>query len=205
MFAKGRYEVREAQSPADLRAAQALRQRAFHGQPGLDVDAFDPLCRHILIEETATGRLVCCFRVLLLPDASHIKHSYSAQFYDLSALTGFPGPLLEMGRFCVDPDSRDPDVLRLAWGALTRFVDAHGVTLLFGCASFVGTEHAPYDDAFAVLKARHLAPRRWLPQIKAFFETEDTEFMLVGNLHLHGKDGILKQLSDDGYVVTQIN
>jgi putative hemolysin len=167
MLARGRYEARMARGPADLAAAQALRHRAFHGTPGRDHDAFDARCRHILVEERATGRLVCCYRVLRLPGGAAIGESYSAQFYDLSALAGYAGPLLEMGRFCIDPHVHDADVLRIAWGALTRLVDAEGVTLLFGCASFPGTEHAPYDDAFAVLKARHLAPRRWLPRIKA--------------------------------------
>jgi len=167
MLARGRYRAREAQEPRDVQAAQALRHRAFHGGDGLDCDAFDPLCTHVLVEEIPTGRLVCCFRVMLLPGGTAIGTSYAAQFYDLTALASFDGPLLEMGRFCIDPGARDPDILRIAWAALTRLVDMHGVTLLFGCASFAGTEHAPYDDAFAVLKAHHLAPHRWLPRIKA--------------------------------------
>ncbi|MEO0633593.1 MAG: hypothetical protein AAFY52_05600, partial [Pseudomonadota bacterium] len=60
-----------------------------------------------------------------------------------------------------------PDVLRVAWGAMTAYVDAHGVELLFGCSSFAGTETADYLDAFAMLKARHLGPKRWLPRVKA--------------------------------------
>ena len=75
--------------------------------------------------------------------------------------------MVEMGRFCVDPACRDPDVVRVAWAALTRYVDAAGVEMLFGCASFAGTETAEYLDAFAMLKARHLAPKRWLPRVKA--------------------------------------
>jgi len=44
----------------------------------------------------------------------------------------------------------------------------------------------------------------WLPQIESFFNTDDTEFILVGNLHLHGKDGILKQLKKKGYAIEQV-
>ena len=50
---------------------------------------------------------------------------------------------------------------------MTAFVDAHGVQMLFGCSSFVGTRPDAYADAFAMLKDRHLAPRRWLPRVKA--------------------------------------
>ena len=64
-------------------------------------------------------------------------------------------------------DHRNGAVLRVAWGAMTRLVDDHGVELLFGCSSFAGTETEGYLDAFAMLKARHLAPKRWLPRVKA--------------------------------------
>jgi putative hemolysin len=75
--------------------------------------------------------------------------------------------MAEMGRFCLAPDRHDPDILRLAWAAMTRLVDAHGVQMLFGCSSFKGVEAAPYLDAFAMLGKRHLAPRRWWPRVKA--------------------------------------
>ncbi|MGX9354073.1 GNAT family N-acetyltransferase [Roseobacteraceae bacterium S113] len=166
-LAKGRYRARIANTTADLVAAQALRHRAFHNADGRDADQFDDACHHMLVEDRTSGDLVCAFRFMTLSSGAQINQSYAAQFYDLSALAHYEGPVLELGRFCVAPDVQDADVLRMAWGALTQYVDAHGITLLFGCASFPGTEHAPYDDAFAVLKARHLAPARWLPQIKA--------------------------------------
>jgi putative hemolysin len=72
-----------------------------------------------------------------------------------------------MGRFCIHPDWSDPDILRVAWGAMAQFVDEEDVELLFGCSSFVGVDTKAYLDAFAMLKERHLAPKRWLPQVKA--------------------------------------
>jgi len=174
-LARGRYGARFAATPSDLRAAQALRWRSFVGTRGgvapdavpLDADAFDAVCRHVLVEEVATGRLVCCFRLLPLKDGSEIGLSYSAQYYELSALRGFAGPMVEMGRFCMEPGLHDPDILRLAWGAMTRFVDAGKVEMLFGCSSFTGTDWEYFADAFAVLAERHLAPRRWWPRVKA--------------------------------------
>lgn len=164
---KGRYLARQSRSPDDIAAAQALRHLCFHGVTGVDQDDYDPMCTHFLIEEPTTGRLVCCFRVLPLEGGSQIGRSYSAQFYELSALRDFPGPMVEMGRFCIHPDIKDPDILRVAWGAMTQFVDNNGFELLFGCSSFHGTDEAEYLDAFAMLKERHLAPRRWLPRVKA--------------------------------------
>lgn len=164
---RSRYEARFAAGEADIAAAQALRHRAFLGGEGRDTDHFDAICRHVLVEEVRTGRLVCCFRFLPLSDGAEISRSYSAQYYELSALEGFSGKMVEMGRFCIDPEVNDPDILRVAWGAMTRFVDEEGVEMLFGCSSFAGTDAQSYADAFAMLKERHLAPKRWLPKVKA--------------------------------------
>lgn len=170
---KGRYRVRTAVTDGDLRAAQRLRQLAFHpeAQPtdaaSLDSDGFDPLCTHVLVEDLRDETLVGCFRVLEISDGQQIGQSYSAQYYDLSPLSGFAGPMIEIGRFCIHPDRHDPDILRLAWAALTRHVDAQGIEMMFGCSSFRGTDQGRYLDTFAMLKANHLAPLEWRPKIKA--------------------------------------
>ncbi len=168
---RGRYTARFAKSQADLLAAQRLRYLSFRAEApdadGLDADAFDPACAHVLVEDTASGQLVCCFRLLHLKDGSEIRRSYSAQFYELSALCDFSGPMVEMGRFCIHPAWHDPDILRLAWGAMTAYVDRERVEMLFGCSSFQGTDAETYADAFALLQERHIAPKRWLPRVKA--------------------------------------
>lgn len=176
-FSRGRYRARMAKTDADIDAAQRLRFAAFIAHRdaakdgarahGVDADHLDPQCHHMLVEERRTGRLVCCFRMMPLKTGAEIERSYSAQFYDLAALKGYPGAMVEMGRFCIHPDVKDPDILRVAWGAMTKYVDDHGVEMLFGCSSFEGIEADSYMDAFALLKARHIAPKRWLPRVKA--------------------------------------
>lgn len=165
---KGRYDARIAETPAEVEAAQRLRGLCFRGSDRVvDADDFDGICRHILVVETKTGNLVCCFRLLPLSTGADIGQSYSAQYYELSGLQGFSGPMVEMGRFCIHPAYKDPDILRVAWGAMTQYVDDEGVEMLFGCSSFQGTEAETYMDAFALLKERHLAPKRFLPRVKA--------------------------------------
>lgn len=173
-FRKGRYQVRLATSDADIRAAQRLRWLCFINRGAAsddgsqhDEDHLDQECQHMLIEDLQTRQLVCCFRFLHLPSGRDIGRSYSAQFYNLSALQDFDGPMVEMGRFCVHPEYRDPDIIRIAWGAITRHVDQAQVAMLFGCSSFMGTEPEQHAEAFAMLRERHLAPRRWLPRVKA--------------------------------------
>lgn len=173
-FRRVRYQARLAETTDEIRAAQRLRWLCFVARNGapddgeqVDADTLDAACRHMLVEEVATGRLVCCFRFLPLAGGSEIARSYSAQFYNLKALEAFDGPMVEMGRFCIHPEFRDPDIIRTAWAAMTRYVDEAGIEMLFGCSSFVGTEPDEHAEAFAMLKERHLAPRRWWPRVKA--------------------------------------
>ncbi len=168
------YQARFAETPADVAACQVLRHQSFiagtdaAARPdGLDRDAYDTLCRHMMVEEVGTGALVCCFRILPIRSGAEIDRCYAAQFYGLSSLKAFPGRMVELGRFCVADGMQSPDILRVAWAALARFVEEEGVELVFGCSSFHGTEATAYLDAFAMLKERHLAPKRWLPKVKA--------------------------------------
>lgn len=171
---KGRYAVRFAETGEDVRAAQRLRWLAFlsrsaaaPNEQALDADDLDDICQHVLVHDSRNGQLVCCFRFLPLAGGQEIDRSYSARYYNLSALYDYDGPMVEMGRFCIHPERRDPDILRVAWGAMTRYVDENSVKMLFGCSSFIGTEPETYTDAFAMLKERHLAPKHWLPRVKA--------------------------------------
>jgi hypothetical protein len=45
---------------------------------------------------------------------------------------------------------------------------------------------------------------KWLKQIEAMFDDQGTEFILVGALHLPGKDGVLTQLERKGYSVEKM-
>ncbi len=173
-LSQARYRARFASEISEIQAAQRLRYRAFidgtdaSDRPGArDADPFDEICQHVLIETATDGRLVACFRLLPLTSGDEIAASYAAQFYELSALRDYQGRMVEMGRFCIDPDIRDADILRVAWAAMTRYVDETGVDMLFGCSSFQGCDAAAYHDAFAMLRDRHLAPKRWLPKVKA--------------------------------------
>lgn len=161
-----RYKARFAQSSRDFDEALALRGRVFRGDAP-DTDRFDDLCRHMVIERVTDGALVATFRLLSLESGVDIGRSYSAQVYELEALERYAAAMMEIGRFCMAPDVSDPDVLRVAWGALARIVDADGVQMLFGCSSFQGTDADLYRDAFALLGERYLAPRRWAPKVKA--------------------------------------
>lgn len=174
VFRAGRYAARTAETAAEVRRCQALRHLAFiearglgRQAGGLDSDAFDAQCRHVMVEEAETGALVCCFRILPLDDGAEIARSYSARCYDLRRLTRYPGHMFEIGRFCIHPGWHDPNIVRTAWAGLMRLIDADGIGLVFGCSSFEGVDPAPYADAMALLAERHLAPERWRPGVRS--------------------------------------
>jgi len=165
---KGTYSARVSTDARDIRAAQRFRAARFvAGDDGLDRDRFDHLCRHVLIEDLQSGDLVACFRFQHLDSGAGIGRTYAAQYYDLSRLVAYEQPLLEIGRFCVHPDLNDPEILRMLWALLTRYVDAHKIGLLFGCSSFEGAIFEPHRQAFALLKHRYLAPAARAPGVKS--------------------------------------
>ena len=168
VFQKGKYTARMARGRADMRAAQALRYRAFIDPEGdgIDEDRFDASCKHVMVE-AEDGTLVAAYRLLPLASGAAIDTSYAAQFYDLARLAVYPGRMVEMGRFCIRPGLRDPEILRVAWAMMTRFVDGTGVEMMFGCSSFTGTDPGAHLAGFAMLKARFQAPERWAPGARA--------------------------------------
>lgn len=177
MLPGNRYAVRLAENDEDVRAAQRLRYLRFirgkadpandaHAR-GLDIDEMDQGCEHVLVEDRRDGGLAACFRLLKLDNGAQIDVSYAAKYYDLMSLRDYPKPMIEIGRFCARPGLRDPDAIRSAWAAVARFAREGRVGMLFGCSSFQGVDAKAHEDAFALLKDKHLGPIRWLPRVKA--------------------------------------
>ncbi|MDR1972688.1 MAG: TraB/GumN family protein [Treponema sp.] len=52
----------------------------------------------------------------------------------------------------------------------------------------------------ALIKNRNNA---WMPVIENYLKTQDIEFILVGNGHMYGPDGLLTQLEERGYRIEQ--
>lgn len=166
LLERGRYRARLARGPDDVAAALALRTRAFR-TGRTDRDDHDAICDHVLIEQAGRAEPVCCYRLLMLDSGAEIDRLYSALFYELSALRHYSGRMVELGRFCADPAVRDPDILRVAWGAMAILVDRCNIRMMVGCTSFPGNDAGRYLPVFARLGARHAAPARWLPGVRA--------------------------------------
>jgi uncharacterized protein len=47
--------------------------------------------------------------------------------------------------------------------------------------------------------------QNWMPQIRHYLQTSETEMVLVGSAHLLGPDGLLEQLKKAGYRISQLD
>jgi putative hemolysin len=162
---KGRMVARLADGPADMARVMAFRAAAFPRRSGVEEDAQDALSAHVIVE--AGGALQAYFRVMLFGWGAGLALGHAARFYDVGPLSGYSRPIAEMGRFCVAPGGVHPDVLRLAWGAMTRLVDAGQAGLLVGCSSFRGAGWEAHRAGLALLAAEFVGPVEHRPGRKA--------------------------------------
>lgn len=172
----GRYTVRLADSKEDVAAAQRLRYRVFVEEMGAhpgpeeaaarrERDRFDPWCDHLLLidnelrdDPEAECGVVGVYRLLRRARAREGIGFYGASEYDLGLLENYPRETLELGRSCVDARHRGGTGMHLMWAGLGQYVGEHEIGILFGVASFHGTDPGAIAHALSYLHHHHLAP-----------------------------------------------
>lgn len=163
------FSVKLAETEDELKAAQRLRYEVFVEELGgggdlvdhaarLEKDRFDPFFDHLLLCDNARGAVVGVYRVMRSDQAQAAGQFYSADEYDLSVLLASGRRLLELGRSCVHRDYRGGMAMYHLWSGLARYIAEHGIEVLFGVASFHGTDIAALQNALSLLHHRHLAP-----------------------------------------------
>jgi len=172
-------EVRLAESPAEIDAAQALRYRVFYAEGGAipspetlaserDRDAFDGVCDHLLVLDHARGdgvaAIVGTYRLMRREHVARIGGFYTAAEYDISGLMAIPGPILELGRSCTDPAYRNRSTMQMLWQGIASYVFRHGIEMMFGCASLNGTDPSAHAMALSYLYHCHRAPPEICPK-----------------------------------------
>lgn len=172
------FSVSLAQSTEDIRAAQRLRYEVFVEELGgggatvdhenrLEQDRFDPFFDHLLLRDLAQDRIAGVYRVMRREQATRAGQFYTEDEYDLAPLLASDRPLLELGRSCVHPDYRGSAALFHLWTGLARYVAEHRIELLFGVASFHGTDPDPLRDSLSLLHYQYLAPPETRPRARA--------------------------------------
>jgi putative hemolysin len=175
----GPLEVRLAETSDDVDAAQALRYRVFYEMMGArpspametlhrDSDRFDRICDHLLVFDHSRrggdGAIVGTYRLIRREAAQLCGAFYSADEYDIAPLVAYPGPVLELGRSCVDPAFRARPVLPLLWRGIAAYVFHYDIALMFGCACLPGTDLDSLAVPLSYLYQHHLAPPALRPR-----------------------------------------
>ncbi|MCT8160387.1 GNAT family N-acetyltransferase [Pseudoruegeria sp. SHC-113] len=169
-----KFTVRLAETEADLRAAQRLRYEVFVAELGgdgalvdhdarLERDAFDPHYDHLLLIDPAApsevlGGVVGVYRLLRSDQLAAVGGFYSESEYDVAVLKASGRKLLELGRSCLHPAYRGGTAMYHLWNALSAYVRDHDIEVLFGVASFHGTDVQVLAEPLSLLHHRHLAP-----------------------------------------------
>lgn len=166
---RDKFIVRIAETKADRHAAQALRYDVFVRElgaggalvdhdAGLERDEFDDFCDQMIVCDAATGQVVGVYRVLRDDQAAQAGRFYSEGEYDLAPLRASGRRLMELGRSCLHRDYRGGLAMHMLWSALAEYVAQHDIEILFGVASFHGTDAARLAAPLSLLHHAHLAP-----------------------------------------------
>jgi putative hemolysin len=166
--------LRLATDAVDLRAAERLRYDVFVGELGgsgalvdhdahLERDRFDPFVDHLVLvddrrDPTSLDHVVGVYRLMTEDAAAAAGQFYSEGEYDLAPLRASGRRLLELGRSCVNRDYRGGTAMFQLWNGLADYVLDRGIEILFGVASFHGTDSAPLAAPLSYLHHNHMAP-----------------------------------------------
>lgn len=166
--------ARIASSEQDLLSSQRLRYQVFVEELGatgarvnhdqrLEADEYDPFCEHLILvdptrSEANLEHVVGVYRLLRGETAAAACGFYSSSEFDLSPLIKSGRSLVELGRSCVHPDIRAGAAMFKLWNRLADYVIDNGIEIMFGVASFHGTDANELSNPLSYLHCRHLAP-----------------------------------------------
>ncbi len=169
------FEVKLAETDDEIAGAQRLRYRVFVEEMGASAspedralrrerDAFDVSFDHLLLIDRRPDiadpldRVAGVYR--LMPGARALAGPgfYSAGEYDLAPLAPVATEAVELGRSCIAADYRGGVGMHMLWQGLANYVLGRGLKVMFGVASFHGTDPEPIAPALGYLHHHHLAP-----------------------------------------------
>ena len=116
------FDIRLARTESDLKAAQRLRYRVFVEELGgdgplvdhdarLGTDEFDPVVDHLCLIDNRRSvedldHVVGVYRLLPGDRAAEFGRFYCDGEYELTPMRECGRSVLELGRYCVDPEFR---------------------------------------------------------------------------------------------------
>lgn len=169
--APSQYALRLARSAEEVQAAQALRFQVFNLElneglahsysTGLDVDPFDAVCDHLLVEHLASQQIVGTYRLQTGEVAAKNLGYYCALEFQFGCFEPYRSQLVELGRACVHRQHRNLFVLGLLWKGIADYARQHRCQYLVGCSSLTSQDPASGASAYTELCRNHLADPHW--------------------------------------------
>jgi len=185
----GHYEVAFAKSQAEIEASQALRYRVLfkEGKGRVtqemerlerEVDVWDEHAYHIIVTDQRDGTLVGTLRLVSTQKLPENLKSYTEQYFDLSKIREKYESPLELSRACVSAGKRDGVVLLLIWKFAMQFINQSSFDIMFGCASFSGTDYERHAPILHYLRENNLAAKQLMPIpiVESYVPIEEIEF-----------------------------
>lgn len=165
------YAVRMASSSEEIKAAQRLRFEVFNLEmreglaesyaTGLDVDVFDEVCDHLIVEETGSRLVVGTYRLQTGTTAAARRGYYSQQEFDFRPFEAARAQIIELGRACVHAQHRNLSVLSLLWKGIATYARANSSRYLIGCSSLTSQDEREGASMYRQLSERYLAAPEW--------------------------------------------
>lgn len=171
----GNLEIRLARSPGDIEACQRLRYEVFYEEMAakpigdmsakrLDYDRFDGVADHLMVIDRSgpdrsgsgrkAGQVIGTYRLIRRDIAEAHGGFYTAGEYDIAPMIARAGTgvnFLELGRSCVHKDHRNRPTINMLWHGIGHYIAAHDIDVMFGCASFSGTDPKAFAQPLSFL------------------------------------------------------
>jgi putative hemolysin len=174
-FGAGPYHVRMAVSESDRLSAFRLRFLVFNLElnegleesyaTGHDMDEFDRICDHLIVEHVITGKIVGTYRLQTGATALANLGFYSEREFDFSPYKRLGNSVIELGRACVDRDHRSTDVLYLLWRGIAQYAVNRRGRYLIGCSSLTSQDASHGTAVYEAMRDHLVAPQlRTKPQ-----------------------------------------
>jgi putative hemolysin len=146
----GAYRVRFAETQQELESVFRLRFLVFNlelreglessYESGRDIDPFDGVCDHLIVEHGATSEVVGTYRLQSGSVAASNLGYYSAREFEFSPYEPLRDSLIELGRASIHRDHRSFEVLTLLWRGIARYALSRSARYLVGCSSITSQD-----------------------------------------------------------------
>ncbi len=164
------FEVRLTRTKEERRQVRQLRYRVFVEEEGAsateeqknlreEYDSYDRFAEYLGVFHE--GRVVGTYRIINRDAAEKMGGFYTETEFDISKIKKSGANIVEMSRACVAPEYRENAlVMRLLWAGLGEYIMRHKIGIVFGVASWTGTNPAESAQAISYLYYNHLSPLR---------------------------------------------